>query len=61
MSMKIDGQRKLTDTLFYITDARLSKYFRSGKLTNVLLSQGLLTPKMLQQLQMEWSKTNKVN
>ena len=43
----------------YPRDVNQSKNFGRGRLTNALISQGLLSPEMLQQLQIEWSKQDK--
>lgn len=51
--------------IFYILENKVtSKHnppvpIRKGKLTERLLTEGLLTPQMLQELQNEWSKKKK--
>lgn len=51
--------------IFYILENKVtSKHnppvpIRKGKLTERLLTEGLLTPQMLQELQNEWSKKRK--
>lgn len=34
--------------------------YPKGKLSNTLISRGLLTPKMLEQLRIEWSMVRKI-